>query len=463
MEYGLTVSKVTAMDDETLDYSLEPVRDIFMIDVKSFYASCEAVARGYNPLEVMLVVMSTADNTGSGLVLASSPMAKKVLGISNVMRARDVPYHPELVIVPPRMRFYISENMKINTIFKRYVSDKELHVYSIDESLLDVTTSLNYYFPDTNLSRSEKRYRLAQKIQAQVLEETGMYVTVGIGDNPLLAKLALDNASKHTKDMIADWTYKDITNTVWKMIPELEDFWGIGSRMGRNLRQLGLNSIYEVAQSDPNVLYKKYGAIGLQLWFHTNGIDRSRLGEVYLPRDKSLGNSQILHRDYRTQRDIEVVIREMADQVAIRIRRRDLQTNLVSLSIGFAQSVEGARHGFSRQLSIDATDNTEELSRHLLTIFRKHWQGEPVRQVGVTYGKLSDKSGYQLDLFQPFEHQEKSRKIDKTLDSVRQKYGFTSIFKASSLLESGRAIPRASLVGGHAGGTDGMDEGSQNA
>lgn len=115
------------------DYEKEPKRVLFCIDVKSFYASVECVARGYDPLEKMLVVMSHAENTG-GLVLASSPKAKEVLGITNVTRKYDVPNHPELMIVPPRMNEYIKENMKINELYKEYVSKEDLHIYSIDES-----------------------------------------------------------------------------------------------------------------------------------------------------------------------------------------------------------------------------------------------------------------------------------------------------------------------------------------
>lgn len=95
------------------DYSKEPRRDVLCIDVKSFYASVECVERGLDPLKTMLIVMSGADNAG-GLVLAASPMAKKVLGISNVTRKDEVPDHPELLIVPPRMNLYMKRNSEIN-------------------------------------------------------------------------------------------------------------------------------------------------------------------------------------------------------------------------------------------------------------------------------------------------------------------------------------------------------------
>ncbi|MFC5976185.1 excinuclease ABC subunit A, partial [Carnobacterium antarcticum] len=121
----------------SFDYSDEISNDILCVDVKSFYASVECVERGLHPLKTMLVVMSNAENAG-GLVLAASPLAKKVLGISNVTRKRDIPYHPDLLIVPPRMQFYIEKNTEINDIFRKYVSDEDLHIYSIDESFVSV-------------------------------------------------------------------------------------------------------------------------------------------------------------------------------------------------------------------------------------------------------------------------------------------------------------------------------------
>ena len=123
------------------DYSNEPRRVIFMIDNKSFYASVEAVQRGLNPLKAILVVMSETANTNGGLVLASSPRAKKIFGISNVTRRRDLPNDPRLIIVPPRMNLYIKYNLAINKIFQQFAAEEDIHPYPIDESLIDMNES----------------------------------------------------------------------------------------------------------------------------------------------------------------------------------------------------------------------------------------------------------------------------------------------------------------------------------
>ena len=230
------------------DYAKEPSRDILCIDCKSFYASVECVRRGLHPLETKLVVMSypSADpkERGSGLILASSPAAKKAYGISNISRARDLPfpYPPGLVIAAPQMRLYMQKNTEINNIYKKYADEANHHVYSVDESFVDITGA-------QKLFGKSSAYEMAKLIQADVLQTTGIYTTIGIGDNPLLAKLALDNAAKHQPDMIAEWRYPDIPETVWK-IPDMTDFWGIGKRTKRRLNRLGIFSIYDLAHTN---------------------------------------------------------------------------------------------------------------------------------------------------------------------------------------------------------------------
>ena len=436
------------------NYEEEPLRDILFIDVKSFYASVECVQRGLDPLTALLVVMSHSDNTGNGLVLAASPMAKTVLGITNVTRADNLPNHPDLYKVSPRMNLYIKENLKVNNVYRNYVADEDLLLYSIDESLMDVTQTLHLFFPDPSLSRSEKRHKMAEKIKAHVFKATGLRVTVGIGDNPLLAKLALDTEAKKNPTFIAEWTYQDVESKVWG-ISQMTDFWGIGSRTQKRLTQLGIESIKALAHADPDFLRSRMGIIGEQLYHHANGIDRTILAEP-APKtmEKSYGNNQVLNRNYYLQSEIELVIKEMAEQVAARIRREGCQTQCIHLYIGTAFGE--TQKGFAHQMKIPATDNTKLLIAHALFLFRKYYTGQVVRHVGITYSRLVFTQSVQLDLFQDPEEQLKQRKLDLLIDKSRAKYGFTSIVHAASKLEGGRAIARANLVGGHAGGMDGI-------
>ncbi|MDT2756988.1 Y-family DNA polymerase [Enterococcus asini] len=440
------------------DYSLEPKRDILFIDVKSFYASVECAMRGYDPLTTMLVVMSTSDNTGNGLILASSPMAKKVLGISNVTRANNLPNHPDLIKVPPRMNLYVHENMKINRIFKKYVADEDWLPYSIDESVIDVTASLNLFVPDPDLNHRQKRWRLARIIQRDVYKQTGLYVTIGIGDNLLLAKLAMDNEAKHNRSLLAEWRYEDVESKVWN-IPEITDFWGISSRTKARLYRLGVDTVKQLANLSPyqkSILFNGksgLGAIGNQLYHHANGIDRTILSEESPQiKEKSYGNSQVLPKTYIDQIEIEVVVKEMAEQVASRIRRHGCLTQCVSLFIGASRGEDGSFH---HQMKIPATNNTRKLSAYCIDIFRKHYRGQPIRHVGVTYSRLVFTDSRQLNLFESPEKLEAEEHLDQIIDRIRAKYGFTAIVHATSALEGARSIKRAGLVGGHDGGSAG--------
>ena len=185
-------------------YKDEPRRAIFVIDSKSFYASVECVDRGKNPLQTMLIVMSQQENTNGGLVLAASPMAKKILGISNVMRQRDVPYHPDLLIAEPRMNYYIEKNQQINDIYREFVADEDLHIYSIDESILDITDSYQYIISKFGNGHDLTRQQIARIIQKEIKKRTGIYTSVGIGDNPAMAKMALDLTAKHAPSLIGE-------------------------------------------------------------------------------------------------------------------------------------------------------------------------------------------------------------------------------------------------------------------
>lgn len=444
------------------NYALEPNRQILCIDCRSFYASVECVARGLNPLEAELVVMSypsdNPDEEGSGLILASSPQAKKKYGINNVSRARDLPfpYPKSLYRVAPRMRVYMEKNREINTIYKQYADEDNHHVYSVDESFLDVTDSLKLF-------NCRTPFELSKIIQADVLKQTGIYTAVGIGSNPLLAKLALDNEAKHTKDLIAWWQYKDVPEKIWT-ITELTDFWGIGSRTARNLKLIGINSLYDLAHTNYFKLKEQFGMLGAQLYAHAWGIDRSFLGEKVKAKSRSIGNSQVLPKDYTVQAEIEVVIKEIAEQVATRLRRHHYKTTVVSMGFGFSIGfLDDEKSGASQQEKVGATNASKEIADTALRLFRKNYHGQPIRHLSVNCGQLILTDDVQLDIFADPDEQLRQLKVDFVVDKIRKKYGFKSIVHATSLLPGARAIDRSSLVGGHAGGMSGLDEGEDNA
>ena len=431
------------------DYRYEPHRLIFMIDNKSFFASCEALQLGLNPMKAVLAVVSHQPHTnyGSGLIMAASPLAKKKYGLTNVMRVRDLPTKkeaPDLILVEPHMNLYIKRSMQVLEIFQKYAADEDIHVYSIDESMIDMTKSWRLFGKDP--------YLVARKIQVEIKNKIGLYTTCGIGENPLLAKLAMDISAKHRCSMIDYWHYIDVPDTIWQ-IKDLEDVWGIGKRIAARLRRLHINNMYELAHTDPAILKKEFGVIGEQLFAISWGVDRSIISEKYFPIMKNYGNSQILNRDYTNQREIEIVLREIGEQVGARIRAHQLQAGCISLFVGFSKyEQDGSRKGFNVQQKICPTNDNDLLVDEILALFRKNWHGETVRALGVNCSRLAPDTCQQLTFFVPASEQIKKRTINITIDRIRKKYGFTSLVKASSLAKGATAIRRSSLVGGHNGG-----------
>ena len=466
-----------------INYTLEPHSDIAFIDMKSFYASVECVDRGLNPLTTSLCVMSRSDNS-NGLILASSPVFKEVFGKNNVGRSYDLPFDintrrfsfynakrqgleitqqyinyieawaKKTLIVPPRMTLYIEKNIQILNVLKNYVPDEDIHPYSIDEGFIDLTQSLNYFIKDSTKTRKEKLDIICAKIQHDIWKKTGVYSTVGMSNaNPLLAKLALDNEAKKTPTMRSNWSYEDVETKVWN-IPTLTDFWGIGSRTEKRLNKLKIYSVKDLANANPDILKKEFGIIGVQLWFHANGIDESKPSKPYKPKSKGLGNSQVLPKDYKIKSQIELVLSEMAEQVAIRLRRVKKKARSVHIHISYSK-IE-SKKSINASKKINPTQSTKQLTDHVISLFRSKYDGGSVRSIAVRYDNLIDDNLTIYTLFDDIEAIEKQRKIDKTLDTIRDKYGFLSVQNGSMLMEGSRVKERSKLVGGHAGGMDGI-------
>ena len=420
-------------------------------------SSVECVERGLNPLKVKLVVMSYPSDDpsqrGSGLILASSPAAKKSCRISNVSRSRDLPFpYPEdLVIAPPRMALYMRKNMEINNIYKKYADEQNHSVYSIDESFVDVTDSLKLF-------GAKDARELARMIQTDVYRQTGIFTTIGIGDNPLLAKFALDLESKKNSDMKAEWRYEDVQQKLWS-VENITDVWGIGRRTAIRLKRMGIFTMHDLAHANYYQLKQNFGVLGTQLYAHSWGVDRSFLGQKYKVKSKSIGNSQVLNRDYTRRNEIEIVIKEMADQVATRLRRSGAKAEVISLWIGFSMGYvdQSGSRGFHQQMKVPATNSSKQIANYLLQIFDRHYKYQDIRNVGVNCSKLVYSNALQLDLFEDPNEQVKDLKIDYVVDTIRKKFGFKSIVHANSIMEGGRAIARSSLVGGHAGGMSGIE------
>ena len=411
-------------------------RNILCIDLKSFFASCECIDRGLDPFKVPIVVANPKQGNGA-ITLAVTPYLKKQ-GVASRSRLYDIPKNIKYTIVPPRMRLYIEKSKEVVGIYLDYVAKEDLHVYSIDECFLDVTDYLKLY--------KKSDYELAEEILEKIENQTGLTATCGIGPNLLLAKVAMDTEAKKYKNGIAKWTYEDVENKLWSITP-LSKMWGIGSRMEKNLNNLGIYSVGDLAKYDVFKLKDKFGVMGRELWNHANGIDLSRIADFKVQaKDKSYSHSQVLFKDYNEE-NIRIIISEMAEMLAARLRQNNKQTTVIGFGISYSKEINS---GFYHSLKLDApSDSSKEITKYCNIIFDRYYDFEPIRKVSISCGGLISKKGVQLNLFEEYATIRKEEKINEAIDDIKDKFGKNSLIKASNLLPDSTAIERNTKIGGH--------------
>ena len=410
-------------------------RNIICIDLKSFFASCECIDRGLDPFKVDLVVANPHQGNGA-ITLAVTPHLK-VQGVKGRSRLYEIPKHIKYEIVPPRMKLYLQKSKEVVDILLDYVNEDDLHVYSVDESFLDVTNYLKMYKKDD--------YELAKTIMNDITKRTGLTSTCGIGPNMLLAKVAMDIEAKHTKDNIAKWTYDMVEEKLWPLTP-LSKMWGIGPRMEIRLNKLGINTIGELAHYDKNKLKKLFGVMGEELWNHANGLDEAVISDYkVMPKSESYSNSQVLFKDY-DETNIKIIISEMCEIVARRLRLAHKKCQVIGLGIGYSKTTGG---GFYHNVKVKPTDLESDFLEITSYLFDSYYDHKPIRKVSISAGNLIKNNSLQLNLFKDLEVIENEEKINHAIDEIKEKYGKNSLVKASALLSDSTIIDRNKKIGGH--------------
>ncbi|WP_102027120.1 DNA polymerase IV [Salirhabdus sp. Marseille-P4669] len=421
------------MSNPTIDYGMFPKRKILCIDMKSFYASCAAVARGLDPMTCHLAVVGHIERSGS-VVLAASPALKKDFGIRTGNRLYEIPNDPRIVIVTAQMKLYLEISVEITRLFNRYVPKESIHTYSVDESFLDVTGTERIW---------GSPHELAKMIQDEILESFQITSAVGIGPNMLMSKLCLDLEAK--KKGIAEWTYEDVPEKLWSVSP-LSQMWGIGSRLERRLNRMGIMTVGQLATYPLKKLEKAFGVMGNQLYYHANGVDLSELGAPILQGQISFGKSQILLRDYKDPEEVRYVVLEMCEEVAKRAREAHKAGRTVSFGLSYSKNEGGG--GFYRSKSIDEPTNlTADIFDVCMQLFHQFYEGKTVRQLSISLSNITSDDYMQLDLFD--QGREKKRALAHTMDGIRNKYGSAALLRAVSYTKAGTAVHRSGLVGGH--------------
>ncbi|WP_078556714.1 DNA polymerase thumb domain-containing protein [Bacillus alkalicellulosilyticus] len=407
-------------------------RTILCVDMKSFYASCSALALGLDPLDCYLAVVADTTRSGS-VVLAATPKLKKEFGIKTGSRLFEIPNDPRIQIVNAQMGIYLDISTQLTRFFNRYVPFEAIHVYSVDESFLQADGTEKLWGDGI---------ALAHKIRNDMLREFGLTCSIGIGPNMLMSKLCLDIEAK--KHGVAEWGFTDIKEKLWPL--PLREMWGIGSRLERRLNRFGIRTVGHLAAFDLKKLEKEFGVMGNQLYYHAWGIDLSDLGAPIMQGQVSFAKGQILLRDYEKEEEIKCVILEMCEEVARRARRAKKAGRTISLGLGYSQEQMGG--GFYRSLSVDEPTNlTMDVYKACLRLLARHYRGEIVRQISITLSNVHDDSVQQLSLFEP--NKPKQKDLSYVMDAIREKYGSNALLRAVSYTKAGTARHRSTLLGGH--------------
>ena len=417
----------------TICYDNLPHHQILCIDMKSFYASCSAVKLGLDPLTCYLAVVGDVERQGS-IVLAASPRMKEEFGIKTGSRLFEIPKDPRIRIVNPKMKEYLETSTNIIKLLNTYVPLEDLHVYSVDECFIKVDGVKRLW---------GNAWEIAEKIKNDIAKEFRLPCAIGIGPNMLLSKLCLDLEAK--KKGIAEWTYEDVEDKLWKVTP-LNKMWGIGGRLERTLNRMGIYSVGQLANYPLHALEKKLGVMGNQLYYHAWGVDLSELGAPILNGQISFGKSQILLRDYTKEEEVKHVILEMCEEVARRARNAKKAGRTITLGIGYSREEYGG--GFSHAYTIDDPTNiTSELYKVCIHLFNQYYERKTVRQISISLSNIVNDESIQLNLFD--KKKPSKRNLGYVMDRVRKKYGHNALLWAVSYTEGGTAIQRSKLVGGH--------------
>ena len=341
-------------------------RTYIAIDLKSFYASVECVARGLDPLTTNLVVADKS-RTEKTICLAVSP-SMKAYGIGGrarlfevVQRVKEVNYdrqsqagwkftgkssddtelkaHPDweldYIVAPPRMAHYIEVSTRVYQTYLKYVAPEDIHVYSIDEVFMDVTAYLGIY--------KVTAHELAMRMIRDVLATTGITATAGIGTNMYLAKVAMDIVAKKMpadKDgvRIAELDEMSYRQKLWNHRP-LTVFWRVGRGIAAKLAEYGITTMGQIARrsiQNEDFLYKLFGINAELLIDHAWGWEPCTIDYVkaYRPETNSFSSGQVLKEPYAWDK-ARIVLSEMADAMSLHLFAKGLATDQLELTINY--------------------------------------------------------------------------------------------------------------------------------
>lgn len=451
-------------------------RTYIAIDLKSFYASVECRERGLDPLATNLVV-ADATRSSNTICLAVTPTLK-AYGLSGRSRlfeveakAREVKNKTgkdlEYIVAVPRMSLYISYSSWIYKIYLNFFSPDDIHVYSIDEVFIDVTSYLKFY--------KTTAYELTRKVIAEVLSQTGITATAGIGTNLYLCKIAMDIVAKHIPAdkfgvRIAQLDELSYRQKLWTHKP-ITDFWRIGAGTANRLARLRLFTMGDIARFSLNneqTLYDTFGIDAEILIDHAWGYEPVSMKEIksYKSQQKSLSNGQVLMKPYEYEK-AKIIVREMAELLALDLYEKRLLTTGVSLWICYdRQGLESS--GYEGELVRDPWGRIMPKPVHggmglgwetnsstiLVNAFMRIFEAivDPrlmVRRVNLAAEDVIHIEDKQPELFDDFEEHEKEDRLQEVRLDIIRRFGKNAILKGMNLEEGAMTRERNIQIGGH--------------
>ncbi len=473
------------------------------IDLKSFYASVECVERGLDPLDTNLVVADVS-RTDKTICLAVSP-SLKAYGIPGRARLfevkRKLEYvnydrralapgrrfigsshsasilagHPELkvdyIAATPRMSHYIDFSTRIYGIYLRHVAPEDIHVYSIDEVFIDLTSYL--------ASSGRTAHEMTMDMIHEVLSETGITATAGIGSNMYLAKVAMDIVAKHMpadKDgvRIAELDEMSYRRQLWDHEP-ITDFWRVGHGTAGRLASYGVKTMGQLARlsvQNEEALYKLFGINAELLIDHAWGWEPCTMAHIksFRPESNSIGSGQVLMEGYDMKR-ARVVVKEMADALALELVDKKLVTGQVILTAGYEANdpdnpAPAHAHGSANLERL--TSSSRLISKAAMEIFDRIMNPSlKVRRLGITANNVvpRDMAGFhskavQLDLFEDVEKLEKEHReleealekenaLQETVLNLKKRFGKNTVLRGFNFEEGATGRERNMQIGGH--------------
>ena len=418
-------------------------RTYFCIDMKTFYASVECAERGLNPFETYLAVVD--ENRGkNALCLAITPKMKD-RGIKNRCRMSEIPRDIDFIRALPRMQLYIDYAADIYGIFLDYFDPRDIHVYSIDESFIDVTDYLKMY----KLSPRQ----LAKKLMNEIANKKQIPSTVGIGTNLYLAKIALDITAKHSTSHIGFLTEDIYRENLWKHRP-ITDFWQVAEGTARRLAKYAIYDMGGVANAPQELLYKEFGINAELLIDHAWGREPCLIEDIknYKGKSKSVSFSQVLPRDY-TFEEARIVFSEMVLNGCQEMMRRHVITKKVGLFVGYTF---GGQEPTGGTIRMTITTNLNScIQPYAMDLFdRTTDKHTPIRRLGITFADVCDEGCEGYDLFTDFDAVKREREREKAVLGIMDKYGKNAVLRGTNHLDCGTQKERNTFIGGHRAGYD---------